>query len=54
MLARWTSAIGVDDLQAVGLTPEGVMEQTRHNVSQSRANSDQIVDWFLELTTHDM
>jgi GMP synthase-like glutamine amidotransferase len=50
MLARWTSAIGVDDLQAVGLTPEGVMEQTRHNVSESRRHSDQIVDWFLEST----
>jgi len=46
--------MGINDLQVVGLTPEALMEQTRHNVSQSRANSDQIVDWFLELTTHDM
>ncbi|CAB4363001.1 unannotated protein [freshwater metagenome] len=48
MLRRWCSGDGADELIRVGLSIEELLAVSRSNVDLSRANSDRIVDWFLE------
>jgi GMP synthase-like glutamine amidotransferase len=47
ILARW-SAGGGDELAAVGLTRDDLIEQTRANVRTSRKHAERLTDWFLE------
>ena len=47
MLARWTGG-SPDELVRLGLSPEGVMADTRRFVAQSRLAAERLVDWFCE------
>lgn len=46
MVARWTVS-GVDDLIRLGIEPDELREQTRHEVGRTRGASSRLVDWFL-------
>jgi GMP synthase-like glutamine amidotransferase len=48
VLRRWIEGGGADEYVAFGGDPQQFLEMTRTNVSQSRSNSDILVDWFCE------
>ncbi|MBU3716940.1 MAG: aminotransferase [Actinobacteria bacterium] len=47
MLARWTGG-SPDELARLGLSPDGIMADTRRFVTQSRPAAERVVDWFCE------
>lgn len=47
MLSRWTSGDSAD-LARLGLDPERIMADTRHEVRASRPRAENLVDWFVE------
>jgi len=47
MLARWTGG-SPDELARLGLSPDGIMADTRRFVTQSRPAAERLVDWFCE------
>ena len=46
IVARWTAS-GADDLIRLGIDPDELREQTRHEVDRTRGASSRLVDWFL-------
>lgn len=46
IVARWT-VNGADDLIRLGIDPDELREQTRHEVGRTRGASSRLVDWFL-------
>jgi len=54
MLARWTSGTGMAELERMGLSRPGFMDQTRSEVVSSRQRSNQLVDWFVESIANEL
>jgi GMP synthase-like glutamine amidotransferase len=48
IVRRWSSGSGRDELSAVGLSPDELVEATRRNVVESRRAAVSLVDWFVE------
>lgn len=46
IVARWSAGLP-DDLTRLGLTGDGLVDETRRQVGSSRPRAEAIVDWFL-------
>lgn len=46
IVARWSAGLP-DDLVRLGLTTEGLVDETRRQVGSSRSRAEALVDWFV-------
>jgi GMP synthase-like glutamine amidotransferase len=44
----WMSGQGGDELAAIGMTPDELIEETSSRVAEAEARCDELVAWFLE------
>lgn len=48
IIERWSSGVGRAELERFGMSPDGLLAETRARAAISQSNSDRIVDWFVE------
>jgi GMP synthase-like glutamine amidotransferase len=48
VVRRWSAGVGADELARIGTTPDELLIATRASVDAARANTDRLVDWFVE------